>query len=81
MGAWSRIEGTPQEPDPNFAHALVTNESLFHPDGHLIPSVTVLGMICCQILLLIFERYVLDYSGFFIILVKLISFILLFDTF
>ncbi|XP_066916278.1 mannose-1-phosphate guanyltransferase alpha-A-like [Clytia hemisphaerica] len=43
VGAWSRIEGTPHEPNPNFAHALVTNESLFHADGHLIPSVTVLG--------------------------------------
>lgn len=43
VGAWSRIEGTPHEPNPNLAHALVTNESLFHPDGHLIPSVTVLG--------------------------------------
>jgi len=43
VGAWSRIEGTPQEPNPNYPYALVNNESLFHSDGKLIPSVTVLG--------------------------------------
>lgn len=43
VGAWSRIEGTPNEPNPNFEHATMANESLFHPDGHLIPSITVLG--------------------------------------
>jgi len=43
VGAWSRIEGTPQEPSANFPHALVPNESLFLPDGKLIPSITILG--------------------------------------
>ncbi|XP_057304863.1 mannose-1-phosphate guanyltransferase alpha-A-like [Hydractinia symbiolongicarpus] len=43
VGAWSRIEGTAHDPNPNHPHALISNESLFHPDGHLIPSITVLG--------------------------------------
>lgn len=43
VGAWSRIEGTPQEPNPNYPDSHIANESLFHPDGHLIPSITVLG--------------------------------------
>ncbi|XP_065052127.1 mannose-1-phosphate guanyltransferase alpha-like isoform X2 [Rhopilema esculentum] len=43
VGAWSRVEGTPQEPCANFPHALVPNESLFLSDGKLIPSITVLG--------------------------------------
>jgi len=43
VGAWSRVEGTSIVPNPNFPHALVPNESLFHADGKLIPSITVLG--------------------------------------
>jgi len=31
------------DPNPNHPHALIANESLFHPDGKLIPSITVLG--------------------------------------
>lgn len=42
-GAWSRIEGTPQEPSADFPHALVPNESLFQSDGKLVPSITILG--------------------------------------
>lgn len=43
IGAWSRIEGTPQEPSADFPHALVPNESLFRSDGKLVPSITILG--------------------------------------
>ncbi|XP_065656504.1 mannose-1-phosphate guanyltransferase alpha isoform X2 [Hydra vulgaris] len=43
IGAWSRIEGTSSEPNPNYPHTLFNNESLFHSDGKLIPSITILG--------------------------------------
>ena len=43
VGAWCRVEGTMTEPNPNYAHAMLSNESLFHDNGTLIASVTVLG--------------------------------------
>ena len=43
IGAWSRIEGTKFEPNPNEPHARLASESLFQKDGRLIASTTVLG--------------------------------------
>ena len=43
VGAWSRIEGTPCDPDPNKPFAKMDNISLFNGDGKLNPSITILG--------------------------------------
>ena len=43
IGAWSRIEGTKFEPNPNEPYARLASESLFQKDGRLIASTTVLG--------------------------------------
>lgn len=43
IGAWSRVEGTPCEPNPNAEHAMTENCMLFNGDGKLNPSITVLG--------------------------------------
>ncbi|CAB3980282.1 Mannose-1-phosphate guanyltransferase alpha [Paramuricea clavata] len=43
IGAWSRIEGTKFEPNPNEPHARLASESLFQKNGRLIASTTVLG--------------------------------------
>lgn len=43
IGTWVRVEGTPSEPDPNEKFAKVPNPPLFNPDGHLNPSISVLG--------------------------------------
>ncbi|KAI1285676.1 Mannose-1-phosphate guanyltransferase alpha-A [Halotydeus destructor] len=43
IGSWSRIEGTPCDPDPNSQFARTDNCMLFNGDGKLNPSITVLG--------------------------------------
>ena len=43
MGRWARIEGTPNDPNPNKAFAKVDIPDLFNADGRLNPSITVLG--------------------------------------
>ena len=43
LGAWSRIEGYPCDPNPNDPLASVSSESLFNEEGHLNPSITILG--------------------------------------
>ncbi|XP_077302715.1 GDP-mannose pyrophosphorylase A [Arctopsyche grandis] len=43
VGAWSRVEGTPSDPDPNKPFAKMDNPSLFNTDGRLNPSITILG--------------------------------------
>ena len=43
IGAWSRIEGTPCDPNPNKACAKIENHTLFNQEGKLVPSITVLG--------------------------------------
>ena len=47
VGAWSRIEGTPCDPDPNKPFAKMDNISLFNGDGKLNPSITILGRCWC----------------------------------
>ncbi|CAG4939367.1 unnamed protein product [Colias eurytheme] len=43
VGEWSRVEGTPPDPDPNKPFAKMDNTPLFNNDGRLNPSVTILG--------------------------------------
>ncbi|XP_069792170.1 mannose-1-phosphate guanylyltransferase regulatory subunit alpha-A-like [Narcine bancroftii] len=42
VGKWSRVEGTPSDPNPNDPHAKIDSETLFS-DGRLNPSITILG--------------------------------------
>ncbi|XP_045540327.1 mannose-1-phosphate guanyltransferase alpha-A [Papilio machaon] len=43
VGEWSRVEGTPSDPDPNKPFAKMDNRPLFNTDGRLNPSITILG--------------------------------------
>ncbi|CAH2097759.1 unnamed protein product [Euphydryas editha] len=43
VGEWSRVEGTPSDPDPNKPFAKMDNTPLFNNDGRLNPSITILG--------------------------------------
>ncbi|RDD39038.1 Mannose-1-phosphate guanyltransferase alpha-B [Trichoplax sp. H2] len=43
IGQWSRIEGTPADPNPNDPFARLDSDSMFDEDGHLTPSITILG--------------------------------------
>ncbi|CAF3286271.1 unnamed protein product [Rotaria socialis] len=42
IGPWSRVEGTPNDPDPNKQFSKIEQDSLFQ-DGKLHPSITVIG--------------------------------------
>ncbi len=42
MGSWTRIEGTPSDPDPNKPFAKIDHQSLF-TSGKLNPSITIIG--------------------------------------
>jgi len=43
VGDWSRVEGTPEDPNPNKPFAKMENGSLFNSSGQLNPSITILG--------------------------------------
>lgn len=43
VGTWTRVEGTPCDPNPNRPFAKMENVPLFNTDGRLNPSITVLG--------------------------------------
>ncbi|XP_066947377.1 mannose-1-phosphate guanyltransferase alpha-A isoform X2 [Macrobrachium rosenbergii] len=43
VGAWTRLEGTPCDPNPNKPFAKMDNVPLFNSDGKLNPSITILG--------------------------------------
>lgn len=43
IGCWSRVEGTPSDPDPNKPFAKMENPPLFDQNGKLNPSITILG--------------------------------------
>nr|XP_027221212.1 mannose-1-phosphate guanyltransferase alpha-A-like [Penaeus vannamei] len=43
VGAWSRLEGTPCDPNPNKPFAKMDNVPLFNNEGKLNPSITILG--------------------------------------
>lgn len=44
VGRWARVEGTPNDPNPNDPRAHMDSESLFR-DGKLLPAITILGML------------------------------------
>lgn len=43
VGRWARVEGTPNDPNPNDPRARMDSESL-SKDGKLLPAITILGM-------------------------------------
>lgn len=43
VGEWTRVEGTPCDPNPNKPFAKMENPPLFNCDGRLNPSITILG--------------------------------------
>lgn len=43
VGNWSRVEGTPDDPNPNKPFAKIENSNLFNYNGQLNPSITILG--------------------------------------
>jgi len=43
VGAWARVEGTPDDPNPNKPFAKIENSALFNVSGQLNPSITILG--------------------------------------
>jgi len=43
VGDWSRVEGTPEDPNPNKPFAKMENNPLFNVGGQLNPSITILG--------------------------------------
>lgn len=44
VGDWCRVEGTPNDPNPNKPFAKMDNSPLFNPaDGKLNPSITIVG--------------------------------------
>ena len=44
VGVWTRLEGTPCDPNPNKPFAKMDNVSLFNHEGKLNPSITILGI-------------------------------------
>ena len=43
MGDWARIEGTPNDPNPDKPFAKMECPGLFNEEGRLNPAVTILG--------------------------------------
>lgn len=43
IGKWTRVEGTPCDPNPNKPFAKMDNVPLFNDEGKLNPSITILG--------------------------------------
>ncbi len=43
VGDWARVEGTPEDPNPNKPFAKMENNTLFNGSGQLNPSITILG--------------------------------------
>ena len=43
IGCWTRVEGTPCDPNPDKPFAKTDNAPLFNGDGRLNPSITILG--------------------------------------
>ena len=43
IGSWARVEGTPNDPNPNKPFAKMDNNPLFNMDGKLNPSITIVG--------------------------------------
>lgn len=47
IGMWTRVEGTPNDPNPNKPFAKVDVKDTFSPDGKLNPSITVISEFHC----------------------------------
>lgn len=43
IGCWTRVEGTPCDPNPDKPFAKMENAPLFNDEGRLNPSITILG--------------------------------------
>jgi len=43
VGDWCRVEGTPNDPNPNKPFAKMDNTALFNQEGKLNPSITIVG--------------------------------------
>ncbi len=43
VGDWTRVEGTPNDPNPDKPFAKMENVGLFGVEGKLNPAVTILG--------------------------------------
>ena len=43
IGTWARVEGTPNDPNPNKPFAKMENNPLFNQEGKLNPSITIVG--------------------------------------
>lgn len=43
VGVWTRVEGTPNDPNPNKPFAKLDTPCMFSDDGKLNPSITVIG--------------------------------------
>ena len=43
VGDWARIEGTPNDPNPDKPFAKMDCPGLFNEEGRLNPAVTILG--------------------------------------
>ena len=43
IGDWARVEGTPNDPNPNKPFAKTDNYPLFNQEGKLNPSITIVG--------------------------------------
>ena len=43
VGDWTRVEGTPNDPNPNKPFAKTDNHPLFNQEGKLNPSITIVG--------------------------------------
>ena len=48
IGKWARVEGTPNDPNPNKPYAKMDNNPLFNQEGKLNPSITIVG---CNVLI------------------------------
>jgi len=47
VGCWCRVEGTPNDPNPNKPFTKMDNTPLFNTDGKLNPSITIVGSNVC----------------------------------
>ena len=49
IGAWTRVEGTPNDPNPNKPFAKTDNHPLFNQEGKLNPSITIVGKLLIRL--------------------------------
>jgi hypothetical protein len=59
IGTWTRVEGTPSDPNPNKPFAKVDVKDTFTPEGKLNPSITVIGQFSVSVSIYITSTKVL----------------------